>query len=92
MRRVLLPLVFVALTGTLLAQAPVTTPLTQPNAFHATVTSTSRQLDGDKLLMKGVRVEFEMGVTITADEASFDKAKDGVISFSGNVQMTLKKK
>jgi len=92
MRRVLLPLVFLALTGTLLAHTPVTFPLTRPNAFDATVTATSRQQDGDKLILKGVRLEFGMGVTITADEATADKAKDGVLNFSGNVQMTLKKK
>jgi len=92
MRRVLLPLVLVSLTGTLLAQTPRTIPLTQPNAFNATVSSISFQQVGDKLTMKDVRVEFGIGVIITADEATADKTNDGVMNFSGNVRMTLKKK
>jgi len=92
MRRALLAFALVALTGTLLAQTPRTTvPLTRPDQYHATISFTSQQQDRDKLIMKGVRVEFELGVTITADEASADKAKDGVMNLSGNVQMTLRK-
>ena len=91
MRRALLPALFVALTGTLGAQTPLTMPLTQPNKFSATITSISQQREGDKFIFKDVRVEFALGMTITADEMTFEKSKDGVVNFSGNVQMTLKK-
>ena len=91
MRRIVLPLVMLALTGTLVAQTPRTMPLTQPNRFNATVTSSSVLQDGDKVRMKGVSIEFQLGITITADEAIFDRAKDGEIQLSGNVRMNLKK-
>jgi len=90
MRRLLLPLALLTLTGTLVAQTPQSMPLTQPDKFHCKVSWSARQQDGDKLRLKDARLEFEIGVTITADEALFDKAKDGTLQLSGNVQMTLK--
>jgi hypothetical protein len=91
MRRILLPLALLALTGTLVAQTPVAPfPLTGPDKFHCKVSVDSMTQQGDKTVLKNARLEFELGVTITADEAVFDKAHDGVMNFSGHVQMTLK--
>jgi len=92
MRRVMLPFVMLALTGTLLAQTPQSMPLTRPDYFHSTVSYSTREQDGDNLRLKNAKIEFEMGLTVTADEATFDKAHDGVLQLSGNVQMILKKK
>jgi hypothetical protein len=88
----MLPLVMLALTGTLLAQTPQSMPLTQPDYFHSKVSYSTREQDGDKLRLKNAKIEFEMGLTVTADEATFDKAHDGILQLSGNVQMVLKKK
>jgi len=90
MRRLTLSLALLALTGTLVAQTPQSMPLTRPDKFHCKVSWSDRQEDGDKLRLKGARLEFEMGITVTADEALFDKAKDGTLQLSGNVQMTFK--
>ena len=90
MRRLILPLAMLALTGTLVAQAPRAIPLTMPNKFNANVTFSSMQQDGDKMRMKDVRVEFALGITIVADELLFDKAKAGESQLSGNVKMILK--
>ena len=96
MRRILLPILFVGLTGVLVAQTPQTMPLTVPNKFDSKVTFQSQQQDGDKFTLKGVRVEFALGVTITADEMTFDKREatpaGDTMKLSGNVQMYLKKK
>ena len=95
MRRVLLPLVMFALAGTLVAQTPQTRqsmPLTGPDYFHCTVSYSTRDQDGDKLRLKDAKLEFETGVTVVADEVTFDKAHDGVLQLSGSVQMILKKK
>jgi hypothetical protein len=87
-----LPLGLVTLTATLVAQTPQSFPLTKPDYFHCTVTSSSREQTADALILKGVRLEFDTGVTVTADEVDFDKGHDGLLKLSGNVQMTFKKK
>lgn len=95
MRRVVLPLVMLALTGTLLAQTPQTRQsmtLTRPDYFHSTVSYSTLEQDGDKVRLKNAKIEFELGLAVTADEATFDKAHDGLLQLSGNVQMTFKKK
>jgi hypothetical protein len=66
-------------------------PLTRPDKFHCIVSYSARQQDGDKLVLKNARLDFEIGITVTADEVLFDKAKDGTLQLSGNVQMTMKK-
>lgn len=90
MRRLTLSLALLAVTGTLVAQTPQSMSLTQPDKFHCKVSYLARQQDGDKLRLKNATLEFEMGVTITADEAVFDKASEDVLQLSGNVQMRLK--
>jgi len=92
MRKVLIAVGLAALTATLVAQGPVSFPLTGPDYFHCTVTAASRQETPSGLILKGAQLAFENGVTVSADEVVFDKAHDGVLKFSGNVQMTLKKK
>jgi hypothetical protein len=92
MRKILLPIGFMVLTATLVAQTPQSMPLTMPDYFHCTVTYASRQATADTLILKGARLEFDNGVTVSADEADFNKSQDGVLKLSGNVQMTLKKK
>ena len=91
MRRLTLPIALLVLTGTLVAQTPQSMPLTQPNKFQCKVSFLSRQDDGDKVRLKDARLEFEIGVTVSADELTFDKTKDGTFQLSGNVQVTLKK-
>jgi hypothetical protein len=90
MRRLTLSLALLALTGTLIAQTPQSMPLTKPDKFHCKVSWSTQQQDGDTLRLKNATLEFEMGVTITADEAVFDKANGDVLQLSGNVQMNLK--
>ena len=92
MRRIFLPTALLLLTGTLVAQTPTTIPLTQPDKFHCKLTYDADMTpEGTKVRVKNPRLEFEMGVTITADEAVFDRAHDGVFQLSGHVQMVLKK-
>lgn len=90
MRRLFLSVALLALTATLVAQTPQSMTLTKPDAFHCKVTYLARQQDGDRLLLKNATLEFEMGVTVAADELVFDKGTENVVKLSGNVQMTLK--
>ena len=90
MRRLILSLALLALTATLVAQTPQSMPLTGPDKFHCKVSYLTRQEDKDTLRLKSVTLEFELGVTITADEVVFSKGTDGVLQLSGNVQMKLK--
>jgi hypothetical protein len=92
MRRFDRPVVLLALTTTLVAQTPTTIPLTQPDKFHCKLTYDADMTpEGTKIRVKHPKLEFEIGITITADEAVFDRAHDGVFQLSGHVQMTLKK-
>ena len=91
MRRFFLPLALFALTGTLVAQTPQQPmPLTQPDRLHSKVYWSSFTQDGDTARMKGVRFEFENGVTITAEDAVYQKGQPTTIQLSGNVQMVVK--
>jgi hypothetical protein len=87
MRRVLIPLALLALTGTLAAQSPRTIPLTRPDRFHCKVTFLSNEQQGDTVILKNVRLDFENGLALTADQLTFDKTRDGVSQLSGNVQL-----
>jgi len=88
MRRFFLPVALLALTGTLVAQTPQW-PISQ-NHFKSSIFADSLTvLDADTTLAKGVRFEFENGVTISADEAIMRRG-DYNVKLSGNVQMKVK--
>ena len=72
-RRLTLLFAIFALTGTLVAQTPLSFPLTGPDKFHCKVSASSQQQDGNTLRLRNATFEFEIGVTITADEAVFDR-------------------